>query len=199
MPSNIEIKAHARSPERFRELAELLSDTPPETIRQCDTFFPCPNGRLKLRRLSARAGELISYQRADVAGIKQSNYIIARTSRPDELLAVLSSALGVACTVMKTRMLWRVGQARIHLDSVLGLGFFVELEIVLQDGQSSADGHRMARELMSSLEIHEDDLLRGSYADLLGSEQDRPVDTNLAAMRRPLPSGPTRRPRATRP
>ena len=39
--------------------------------------------------------------------------------------------------------------------------------VVLHHGQPPDDGHRIARELMSALEIHEDDLVEGSYADLL--------------------------------
>ena len=166
MHSNIEIKARVSNPERLRELAERLSDTPPETIEQHDIFFPSPHGRLKLRQFSEQAGELISYSRTDVAGTKQSDYAIARTSAPTDLLAVLSSALGVQRTVVKTRVLLRAGQTRIHLDSVLGLGSFVELEVVLGAGQQPEDGHRIARELMSALEIQDGDLREGGYADL---------------------------------
>jgi adenylate cyclase class IV len=171
MPSNIEIKARVSDPSRLRMLAERLSDTAPETIEQFDTFFPCSHGRLKLRRFSAQAGELISYTRADVAGAKQSDYAIASTSTPDDLLAVLSAALGVERTVTKTRVLLRAGQTRIHLDSVLGLGSFVELEVVLRDDQPPAEGHRIARELMTALDIRECDLIEGAYADLLPVER----------------------------
>jgi adenylate cyclase class IV len=102
-------------------LAERLSDTPPEIIEQHDTFFACQRGRLKLRQLSTQSGELITYSRADTSGAKQSDYAIARTSSPGDLLAVLSAAPEVQRTVTKTRVLLRTGQTRIHLDSVLGL------------------------------------------------------------------------------
>ena len=138
MPANIEIKARVRDAERIRLIAEKLSNAPAETIEQHDTFFACPNARLKLRQFSPDAGELIFYSRPDVAGTKQSNYVIAPTSAPSELLAVLSAAFGVQRTVTKTRVLFRVGQTRIHLDSVQGFGNFVELEVVLRDvGQTS--------------------------------------------------------------
>lgn len=171
MPTNIEIKARVSDPARLRSVAEKLSDTPAETIEQHDTFFACPHGRLKLRQFSPVAGELIFYSRADVAGTKQSNYVIAPTSSPAGLLAVLSAALGVQRTVTKRRVLLRVGQTRIHLDSVLGLGSFVELEVVLRDGQLPNEGDRIVRELMTALDIHECDLLEGAYADLLPPEQ----------------------------
>ena len=66
-------------------------------------------------------------------------------------------------------MLLRVGQTRIHLDSVQGFGNFVELEVVLRDGQAPEEGHQIARELMAKLNIGEGDLLEGSYADLLAA------------------------------
>jgi adenylate cyclase class IV len=172
MTSNIEIKARARNPERLRMLAERLSDAPPEVIEQHDTFFACERGRLKLRQVSAQSGELIAYSRADICGAKQSDYCIARTSSPADLLSVLSAALGVQRTVTKTRVLLRSGQTRIHLDSVAGLGSFVELEVVLRDNQPPEEGHRIVRELINALEIQESDLLEGAYADFFPVERD---------------------------
>jgi predicted adenylyl cyclase CyaB len=167
VPSNIEIKARVRDPIRTRALVERLSDTPAETIEQHDTFFPSPHGRLKLRQFSPDAGELIFYTRADIAGTKQSDYVIASTSAPEHLLAVLSAALGAQQRVIKTRLLFSVGQTRIHIDSVVGLGSFIELEVVLRGDQSPDEGHQIARELMSALDIRESDLIECAYADLL--------------------------------
>lgn len=168
MASNIEIKARVADPVHLRKLAEQLSDTLPKTIRQHDTFFACSNGRLKLRVLSPDHGELIFYRRDDVADTKQSHYLIDQTSTPVQLRDVLSAALGVRQTVIKTRVLLMVDQTRIHLDEVEGLGSFMELEVVLRDNQPPEEGHRIARELMAALEIRESDLVEGAYADMLG-------------------------------
>jgi predicted adenylyl cyclase CyaB len=167
MPANIEIKARVPDPERLRIVAERLSETLPEIIEQHDTFFACSRGRLKLRQFSPESGELIAYSRADVAGTKQSDYLIVPTSTPAELRAALAAALGVQQTVIKTRVLLRVGQTRIHLDEVQGLGSFVELEVVLRADQAAAEGHQIARELMHTLDIRAADLIEGAYADLL--------------------------------
>ena len=170
MPSNIEIKARVADPAHKRELVARLADTAPTTLHQEDTFFPCRQGRLKLRQLSGDHGELIAYQRADLSGTKQSDYVLVRTDAPAELRAVLASALGTGTVVTKTRLLYLVGQTRVHLDEVAGLGSFLELEVVLADGQLPAEGHRIARELMAALEVTEADLVDRAYADLLARE-----------------------------
>ena len=167
MPSNIEIKARCTDPARQHALAAKLADAPPTTLRQQDTFFPCATGRLKLRQLASDRGELIAYQRADVAGTKQSDYLLAHTTDPAALRATLAAALGTGTVVTKTRLLYLAGQTRIHLDEVEGLGSFLELEVVLAPGQSPGEGHRVAREIMQQLEVGEADLIVGAYADLL--------------------------------
>jgi len=69
--------------------------------------------------------------------------------------------------VEKTRVLSLVGQTRVHLDTVVGLGTFLELEVVLRPDQSPAEGHKIAEGLMSRLGIRESDLLATAYADML--------------------------------
>jgi predicted adenylyl cyclase CyaB len=172
MPSNIEIKARLANPDRTRALAEQLSDTPVEVLRQHDTFFTCAMGRLKLRELSSGEGQLIFYRRANVARTKQSDYLITATADCVGLRAVLSEAWGAQQTVIKTRLLYLLGQTRIHLDDVAGLGSFLELEVVLREGQPPAEGHRIACQLMTQLEIQDADLIDGAYADLLPTKDE---------------------------
>lgn len=167
MPSNIEIKAHVSDFPRACALAEALSGAPPAFIPQCDTFFPCVHGRLKLRKLSDALGQLIAYSRPDTTAAKLSNYLIFPTDSPDRLHATLSAALGRATVVKKLRRLYLVGQTRIHLDEVENLGTFLELEVVLEPGQPAEDGHAIAAQIMQQLEVRSDQLIAGAYADLL--------------------------------
>ncbi|PKU28596.1 c-jun-amino-terminal kinase-interacting protein 2 [Limosa lapponica baueri] len=81
--------------------------------------------------------------------------------------AVLGQALGVLGVVRKERLLYLVGQTRVHLDSVEGLGDFLELEVVLTEEQTVEDGERVAQQLMKELGIEEQDLISGAYLDLL--------------------------------
>jgi predicted adenylyl cyclase CyaB len=171
MPSNIEIKARVRSFDRIKAHAEKLSDTPVQVISQEDTFFNTPQGRLKLRAFSVEKGQLIYYTRPDQEGPKRSDYHITTTSDPENLKHVLALAYGIRGVVKKTRYLYLVGQTRVHLDDVEGLGQFMELEVVMRDGQSDAEGQKIAEDLMASLGVERSDLLEGAYIDLLESSR----------------------------
>lgn len=76
-------------------------------------------------------------------------------------------ALGVRGVVRKTRYLYMVGQTRIHLDDVEGLGHFMELEVVMREGQSDAEGQAIAEDLMRRLGVRKDAWLEGAYMDLI--------------------------------
>jgi predicted adenylyl cyclase CyaB len=167
MPSNIEIKARIADLPRTQVLVAAISDTPPTTLKQRDTFFKCVNGRLKLREIAAGEGELIFYDRANTTAATQSDYEIAAVADPQSLKEVLQRALGATQVVEKTRVLYLVDQTRVHLDSVVGLGDFLELEVVLRPNQSPAEGHAIAADLMRRLEIRDTDLLATAYADML--------------------------------
>ena len=166
MPSNIEIKARVNDPVRFRKTANELSSRQ-DTLKQEDTFFLCPRGRLKLRSFPQGVGELIYYERPDETGPKFSKYWISKTQEPDSLLLTLRNALGIVGIVRKTRELFLAGQTRIHLDDVEGLGIFAELEVVMEEGQTVESGKAIAENLMEKLCIKQEDLIDGAYIDLI--------------------------------
>jgi predicted adenylyl cyclase CyaB len=171
MPVNIEIKARVADLARLRQRAAALTDTPVQVIPQEDTFFNTPRGRLKLRQLAPGLAQLVFYERKDSAGPKRSDYIVAVTSEPEKMKAALAAALGVRGVIRKKRSLYILGQTRLHLDEVEGLGEFMELEVVLQPGQTDAEGQAIARELMVKLEVQEADLLECAYMDLLENKE----------------------------
>jgi predicted adenylyl cyclase CyaB len=165
--TNIEIKARVADLDRLRASAESISDTAVEVLDQEDIFFAAPEGRLKLRIRGEHSGELIHYHRADTAEPKASRYLIAPTSSPAALKEILSRVLPLAGVVRKRRWLYLVGQTRIHLDRVEGLGDFVELEVVLLPDQDQKEGVAIAEDLMSRLGIAPEQLIKEAYIDLL--------------------------------
>jgi adenylate cyclase class IV len=164
---NIEIKARVPDLAAMAARAAALADGGPIEIRQDDTFFACERGRLKLRAFPGGEGQLIFYQRPDRAGPKASFFAIAPTACCDALRDVLRLAYGEAGRVRKHRTLYHVGRTRVHLDRVEGLGDFLELEVVLADGEPPEPGIAEAQALMQRLGVDAHQLIEGAYVDLL--------------------------------
>jgi len=171
MARNIEIKAGVASIDGLESRVAALATEGPVEIAQDDTFFRCAAGRLKLRAFSERHGELIFYRRGDQAGPKESFYVRSPTDDPASLREALCLAYGEAGRVRKRRTLYLVGRTRVHLDRVEGLGHFVELEVVLADGESSASGIELANHLMRQLGVESSQLIEGSYLELLAEQR----------------------------
>ena len=171
MPSNIEIKARVADAIRVRRLVEGTGASGPQLLVQEDIFFACRQGRMKLRILSSDHGELIYYERPDMPGAKRSGYSIARTFTPIELKEVLARALSILTVVKKRRLLYLLGQTRIHLDEVENLGSFIELEAVMGPDQPAEEGRQIVQDIMRRLEIEESNLISCAYADLLSQRQ----------------------------
>jgi predicted adenylyl cyclase CyaB len=167
MPVNVEVKVSVVDLVALRQRVVALATSGPEWLIQHDTFFNVPTARLKLREFANGSGELIYYERADTLGPKVSTYFRSPASDPLALRQVLAQSLGVRATVKKRRELFLVGQTRIHLDEVEGLGSFLELEVVLADGESTSDGDRIAAALMDRLGVLPADLIAHAYVDLL--------------------------------
>ncbi|XP_057324429.1 uncharacterized protein LOC130667051 [Microplitis mediator] len=167
---NVEIKAFLRNPDFVKAKAKELSNSEPEIIKQTDTFYVVPRGRLKLRVFSDDSGELIYYERTDAKGPKLSEYTkisFSDKSKCDGINDLLSRSNGKLGVVEKIRLLFVVGQSRIHIDKVDELGDYMEIEVVLDDNQDIEIGEKISNDLMKELGIATDDLVSEAYIDLL--------------------------------
>jgi len=167
MPENIEIKARVRDWESLKKKAEEICGSPAEVLKQEDTFFETKPRRLKLRVFSDDKGELIYYRKEDIPGPKRSDYQIVPIKSPAKVKAMLSKALGIRGTVIKSRTVYKKENVRIHLDEVEGLGRFVEIEVVLLSCHDRLQGEKSAKQFVEKLGIKETDLLEKSYIDML--------------------------------
>jgi len=169
MPRNIEIKARIDDLPSLALRVAAIADRGPTEIPQDDTFFRCPDGRLKLRAFSSTSGELIYYRRANQEGPKESFYVLSPTASPDLLREALTHAYGQAGRVQKHRTLFLVGRTRVHLDDVKDLGQFLELEVVLGEGESADSGVAEAHGLMARLGVEQAQLISSAYVDLMAN------------------------------
>lgn len=171
MASNIEIKARlsAEQVDRIRKEACARSTVAAESQDQTDTFYEVPSGRLKLREQKPGPAMLIAYDRPDRLGPKHSSYSFSPCVDPKSLHDALARSIGIRGVVEKQRQVIHVGQTRVHLDEVVGLGSFLELEVVLREGQTLEEGEAIARKLMVVFEVEPESLIDVAYIDLLES------------------------------
>jgi adenylate cyclase class 2 len=168
--ANIELKARDPAPGRTLAVAAALGARDRGSFNQLDTFFTVPTGRLTLREQDGEA-ELIEYERPDAQAPSRSVYrrlVIADPAATRELLA---TELGVVGVVEKRRHALVKDKVRIHLDRVVGLGSYVELAAPLPPGDEPSSQLGAIKALRRDLWIAEDQLVAGSYIDLLAAAE----------------------------
>lgn len=139
------------------------------TDEQTDTYFSIPTGRLKLRQ-GPIENSLIQYNRPEQQGLKYSTVTMTLldAATAASLRLPLTAALPVLVVVRKTREIWWIGNVKIHLDTVDGLGTFVEVEAIDFDGSLGLDHlTQQAADARAALAISDDALVAASYSDLL--------------------------------
>jgi predicted adenylyl cyclase CyaB len=134
------------------------------TMTQCDYYFGIGDKKEKLRIINGEEFQLITYERSEKQGRKDSYYKIKELS-VDEKESLLREMKPVK-TVKKTRELWIIGHTRIHIDHVERLGDFLELETVLTD-ISPTEGEKEFWEVIEKLNIDAESSVPASYADLM--------------------------------
>ena len=125
---NVEIKAKI-SEDKFLELITELytSEYNNKILEQIDVFYESPFGRVKLRIIKdEKKGQLIFYNRKNIAGPKLSDYDILIIDNPEKAFEFLPKAFGEIGRVKKTRRVYQINQTRVHLDFVENLGHFIE-------------------------------------------------------------------------
>jgi homotetrameric cytidine deaminase len=166
---NVELKAHDPDPPRTLERALSHGAEDHGLLRQRDTYFTVPHGRLKLREEEPGGATLIAYARPDVASEHVSSYRLVPVLEPERLRESLADACGIRAVVVKRRHLLMWETVRIHLDEVRGLGSFIELEAVAAPGSDLSRERALVAELRLLLDVRDEALREGSYADVLGA------------------------------
>lgn len=164
---NIEIKARTTKAEAIRQYlldhgAELRG-----IDEQTDIYFNVKEGRLKLRE-GLIENNLIYYQRIETSGPKQSNVELVKTDNSAKLKSILEKAIGVKTIVRKRREIYYIANVKFHLDTLEGLGSFVEIEASNQfDPISEEKLHQQCREYIQAFGVEESDLVNASYSDMI--------------------------------
>lgn len=167
---NLELKARHHDLDDARHVAAALGATRQGTERQVDQYFAVPAGRLKLRRSSLDGAHLIAYLRADDPGSRVARFHRLPVTDPEGLRESLAAMFGEAARVEKERDIWWWRDVRIHLDRVVGLGSFVELEARLDRIGDPAEAGRRLERLRREFGIADGDVIAGSYGEMFGRD-----------------------------
>jgi predicted adenylyl cyclase CyaB len=167
MITNIEIKARCSDQDKVRRILKEEGADFKGLDDQRDTYFRVPYGRLKLREGNIE-NNLIHYDRPDKEGPKQSNVLLYKSEPGSNLKAILTKALGVLVVVEKKREIYFIGNIKFHIDTVAGLGSFVEIEAIDENGSIGKDHLQKQCELyLQRFGVKNEDLIDRSYSDLL--------------------------------
>jgi predicted adenylyl cyclase CyaB len=163
MARNLEIKIKLDS---FGDIIERLGNmgaSDEGILNQKDIYYHINNGLLKLR---VQDGEnlLIKYNRDETGSDRWSDYDILKLEGGDAE-KYLNDIFTIETTVIKERKLYLFKDTRIHLDSVTGLGLFLELETVVTSSLNNAK--RLFGEMVQLLELDTSRQILKSYRDLL--------------------------------
>ena len=91
---NLEFKANCDSLDMLRQRLASLQAEHRRTMKQLDTYFNIPQGRLKLREINTDEAQLIYYERSDLAESRYSNYQVCDISETDGFHADRDDGLG---------------------------------------------------------------------------------------------------------
>jgi adenylate cyclase class IV len=173
---NLELKVKCEPAELddLLDRARQLTCAPIERLHQIDTYLEVPTGRLKLREIRAAEtkdviirAELIAYARVNAEGSRWSTYEVVPigAEHAPAMLRGLLLTHAERVRIDKLRHVALIGQTRVHLDRVEGLGAFVELETVIgtQEDDEAAREHQQVIDLLG---LDRFPSVAGSYSDL---------------------------------
>ena len=162
---NFEFKAHLHDAAHVRATLKRLRARFLGTDHQLDTYFRVPAGRLKIRE-GRIENSLIFYQRTNSARARRSTVEMMLLPRRNSVRAILARALGVLVVVDKRREIYFLGNVKIHLDRVRGLGTFMEVEAMTRSGDIRKVRAQAAK-FRKLLAISTADIVPLSYSDLI--------------------------------
>jgi predicted adenylyl cyclase CyaB len=164
---NVEIKARCNHPEKIRAYLQSHQAEYIGLDIQTDTYFKVAKGRLKLREGNIE-NNLIYYERNNDTGPKDSHFQLIKIEDAKNLKDVLAKTNGIKAVVNKKREIYYIKNVKFHIDEVMNLGSFVEIEA----GNMLADFSKeqlkaQCEQYLQLFEIQESDLINISYSDML--------------------------------
>lgn len=168
MALNLELKIKIDSRKYLLEKIKSSKARYIKTINQKDVYYKIRKGLLKLR-IENGTYTLIKYLR-DERGKRWSNYHLLTLigENPENYL---KDIFKIDIVVEKKRELYMYKNTRIHLDSVKGLGNFLELESVVINNKKESE--KEFNEAVKFLDLDLTKQIKTSYKILLNQKLGR--------------------------
>ncbi len=168
----VEIKAKADL-SKVRLILEHIRAVKIRVEDQSDTYFAAPyrdfaktDEALRIRNLDGRA--VLTYKGPKLDSVsktrKEFETVVDEKNTTEILHALGFSEAGA---VRKRREVFRAGDITVCLDSVEGLGEFLEVEIVVEEEQEPGPIRFKLFEFLKQFGISEEDSIRTSYLEMV--------------------------------
>lgn len=165
---NIEIKAWCNNPGYIEKILLKRNARFVGIDHQIDTYFHSPDGRLKLREGNIEKS-LIHYNRIETKDLKKSEVLLFKPQgETSALKKILEKNLGIKVVVDKERKIYFIDNVKFHLDTIDGLGTFVEIEAIdetLQLGEEKLKAQ--CQKYIELFRIRQNELIDRSYSDMV--------------------------------
>jgi len=163
MPVNLELKIKVKNLKEFKEKLKQIRAEYKGILNQRDIYYKTQTGLLKLRREN-KLYQLIKYNRNELGKNRWSNFEVLKI-KGTNIEKYFAGLFEVETIVEKRRYLYLFKGTRIHLDSVKNLGGFLELETLVNKGES--DARKKFDKIINLLSLDKTQEIRTSYRNLM--------------------------------
>lgn len=167
---NVDFKCELRDPGLARLALRKFGAILAATLAHQDTYFRVPDGRLMRREAEGEPVEYVLYRRIDRPVPTVSSFTILSENEARQRLGASDPPVWVE--VRKRREIWLLADARVHLDQVEGLGWFIEIDVLVTKRRSERDCRELIGKIREALGPCLGGLIATSYADMIATESD---------------------------
>lgn len=167
---NVDFKCELRDPGLARLALKRFGAILAAAVSHHDTYFRVPDGRLMRREAEGEPVEYVLYRRIDRAAPTVSSFTILSENEARRRLGATDPPVWVE--VRKQREIWLLADARVHVDQVEGLGWFIEIDVLVTRRRSERTCRDLIAKIREALGPCLGGLIATSYADMVATETD---------------------------
>lgn len=166
MSASVEVRARIHDRGAILKALTSLGAHEVGRVWQEDTSFSVRRGALKLRCDHSGHCELIYHRLNEERELGTSTRYCQPIENPAKTREELNSLFGIKRVIRKDRCILEVGDVRIHLDDVEGLGEFLEIEVPVSMADGAHRARHRANDLFSNLKEAGISIVHSAYDDL---------------------------------